>query len=263
MRGSPIPDATCGLDRQPDPASRRRHRLQTSASNGPECPRSYFIQTPVTSSARISFIGTSTFIVLLSALHVLKPEIDPSWRFISEYAIGAFGWMMSLAFMAFATGFAALFAALRPSLSGIAGRVGGGALLISAAGLVLAAIFTTDPVTIASGEATTRGKLHSFGGALGLAIPFAVGFVSWRLVKDARWAHVRVAVLVSAFVAILAFLVAFISLAMMMTASQGKFGPDVPVGWPNRLEVTAYAAWLLTVAWQAMRLGAAGARNEG
>jgi hypothetical protein len=218
-------------------------------------------------AARISFTGTSMFLVLLLGLHVLKPEIEPSWRFISEYAIGAFGWMLPLAFIGFATGFAALFAALRPSLSGVAGRVagrvGGGALLISAIGLVVAAAFTTDPVTIGPGEATTRGKIHAFGGALGLAMPFAVGFVTWRLLKDPRWARTRTVVLVTAVAAVMAFLVAFISLAMMMTASGGKFGPDVAVGWPNRLEVVGYAGWLLTVAWKAMRLGAEHTRGEG
>jgi hypothetical protein len=25
---------------------------------------------------------------------MLKPEIDPAWRFISEYSIGHHGWMM-------------------------------------------------------------------------------------------------------------------------------------------------------------------------
>jgi hypothetical protein len=40
--------------------------------------------------------------VLLLGMHVLKPEIAPSWRFISEYALGDFGWLMHLAFLAFA-----------------------------------------------------------------------------------------------------------------------------------------------------------------
>ena len=28
----------------------------------------------------------------------------------------------------------------------------------------------------------------------------------------------------------------------------GKFGPEVPIGWPNRLLVVAYAAWLIALA---------------
>jgi hypothetical protein len=32
------------------------------------------------------------------ARHFLKPEFDPSWRMVSEYAIGRWGWVMQLAF---------------------------------------------------------------------------------------------------------------------------------------------------------------------
>jgi len=34
----------------------------------------------------------------------------------------------------------------------------------------------------------------------------------------------------------------------------GTFGPEVPVGWPNRLEVLAMSFWLMTVAWHATAL---------
>jgi len=39
-------------------------------------------------AARVSFAAAATFVVLLAALHVLEPEFDPSWRFISEYELG-------------------------------------------------------------------------------------------------------------------------------------------------------------------------------
>jgi len=35
-------------------------------------------------------------------LSLLEREYDPTWRFIGEYALGTFGWMMPLAFLAFA-----------------------------------------------------------------------------------------------------------------------------------------------------------------
>ncbi len=53
-------------------------------------------------AARLSFAGAATFVVLLAALHFIKPELDPSWHFISEYAIGRYGWMMVLAFLSLA-----------------------------------------------------------------------------------------------------------------------------------------------------------------
>jgi hypothetical protein len=42
-------------------------------------------------AVRLSFAGAATFVVLLAALHFIKPGLDPSWHFISEYAIGEYG----------------------------------------------------------------------------------------------------------------------------------------------------------------------------
>ena len=49
-------------------------------------------------AALLSFAGAATFVVLLAALHFIKPELDPSWHFVSEYAIGDYGWIMVLRF---------------------------------------------------------------------------------------------------------------------------------------------------------------------
>jgi hypothetical protein len=35
-----------------------------------------------------------------AALHILTQEFDPSWRMISEYALGHYGWLLSLTFLA-------------------------------------------------------------------------------------------------------------------------------------------------------------------
>jgi hypothetical protein len=40
----------------------------------------------------------------------------------------------------------------------------------------------------------------------------------------------------------------------MGSQSGGKFGPEVLVGWPNRIEVIACSVWLMVVAWQAIRV---------
>ena len=65
-------------------------------------------------AARVCSAGVLTFLVLLALLHFLKPELDPSWRMISEYEIGEYGWVMTLAFLALSVSYAALFAALLP-----------------------------------------------------------------------------------------------------------------------------------------------------
>jgi hypothetical protein len=49
--------------------------------------------------------------------------------------------------------------------------------------------------------------------------------------------------------------VSFVTVGVMVGQSGGEFGPEVLVGWPNRLEVVAYSVWLMVVAWQALKLG--------
>jgi len=118
-------------------------------------------------AARLSLATAATFVVLLAALHLLKPELDPSWHFISEYAIGRHGWMMVLAFGSLAFSYVMLTVALRSQLGTIWGRIGLALLLVSAAGLAIAGIFTTDPITAGKDAVTSEGKLHNLGGTLG------------------------------------------------------------------------------------------------
>jgi hypothetical protein len=44
-------------------------------------------------ASRMAIIFSVTFLAILFLLHFLKPELDPSWRMISEYEIGRYGWM--------------------------------------------------------------------------------------------------------------------------------------------------------------------------
>ena len=45
----------------------------------------------IASWAEISLMAVASFSVLLILLHFLKPELDPSWRMISEYEIVEIG----------------------------------------------------------------------------------------------------------------------------------------------------------------------------
>jgi hypothetical protein len=205
-------------------------------------------------AASLSFAGAATFAVLLAALHFIKPELDPSWHFISEYAIGEYGWIMVLAFFALALSYVTLFIAIRTQLRTIGGRIGLALLLVSAAGLITAAIYTTDPITASQDAMTTEGQLHNLGGTLGFAMPFAALLVGWSLARNQAWSSARRSLLWATGLALIGFLVSFASLVFMLSQSGGKFGPDVLVGWPNRFEILAYSVWLMVVAWRAAEL---------
>ena len=120
-----------------------------------------------------------------------------------------------------------------------------GALAFSGSGFALAGVFRTDPVTLDPHLATTAGKLHAFGGALGMAMPMAVALVSWSLIRNG--VTTRSAVWPTAALALLGAVVSMAALGVLLSRSGGRFGPDVPVGWPNRIEIATYVMWFLNV----------------
>jgi hypothetical protein len=161
---------------------------------------------------------------------------------------------MVLAFLSLAFSYVSLFSALRSQLQTIAGRIGLALLLVSALGLTIAAIFTTDPITVSENTVTTEGTLHNFGGTLGIAMPFAAVLVGWTLARNPAWSSARRPLLWATGLALVVFLASFVSLGVMVSQSGGEFGPDVLVGWPNRIEIVAYSVWLMVVARQAIRV---------
>ena len=100
-------------------------------------------------AACLSFAAAAAFLVLLAVLHLLKPGLDPSWRMVSEYEIGRHGWVMRLAFLCLACVCVALFAAVRSRVWTTGGEVGLAFLLLSALGMTVAAVFASDPITVA------------------------------------------------------------------------------------------------------------------
>ncbi|HSP62591.1 MAG TPA: DUF998 domain-containing protein, partial [Pyrinomonadaceae bacterium] len=126
-----------------------------------------------TTEARVAMAAIIFYQFLSIALIFLRPDLNPSWHTISEWAIGPYGWVMSGAFLISALSYAALFVMLRSQLHGLSGRVGQGMLLICVIGATGVGIFTTDPMPIRS-PLSTIGRLHViFGSAQLVLFPFA------------------------------------------------------------------------------------------
>jgi hypothetical protein len=51
-------------------------------------------------AATIAVAGGALWATSLLTLHVVEPEFDPTWRFVSEYALGGAGWLLTIAFVA-------------------------------------------------------------------------------------------------------------------------------------------------------------------
>jgi hypothetical protein len=200
------------------------------------------------SAIRVILATATLFLVLLAALFVLKPEIDPAWRFISEYAIGRHGWLMSIAFLSMAACCVATVIALWSQL-GIGGRIGAGLLLIGAIGLTLAGIFTTDPITTPVDAQSTTSQLHGLGAILGDGIPLGGTIITLSLLRNRAWHAAR-----GWLIGMLALMWIVYAWLMMSMPADGNFGPGVTIGWPSRALMVSYCLWFSVTAWQALRL---------
>jgi hypothetical protein len=50
-------------------------------------------------AAQLAMGAIVAYQILLTVLIFLRPDLDPSWHTISEWAIGPYGWLMSGAFL--------------------------------------------------------------------------------------------------------------------------------------------------------------------
>jgi len=195
--------------------------------------------------------GTLAVVLIIIALHVIKPEIEPSWRFISEYAVGRHGWLMKLAFLIWAASSAALALALRSEVRTLLGKTGVSVLLIVAAALVVAGLFPQDPVTAGPDQTSTAGKLHAIASMIGIpGTPIAAMLISsslWR--TNPAWAPHRAAIMGPAHATWISLVLMAVYLTWAVPRA-GGFNPDVWAGVMNRLVVATYLAWQLIVAYR-------------
>jgi Protein of unknown function (DUF998) len=145
--------------------------------------------------------------------------------------------------------------ALWLQVKNIAGRIGLFLLWVTATGMVIAAVFISDPSINTTGEAlpSAHGKLHQLGALLD-SIPFASVLISIGLLrKNKLWKQAKKKLLWSTFFVWVGLIVFFVSMAVFFPAN-GRFGPDVLMGWPNRIMIIAQCIWLMVVARQAIKI---------
>jgi hypothetical protein len=194
-----------------------------------------------------SLFTSAIFIVLLTSLHFIKPEFDPSWNFISEYEVGKYGWVMQLTFLSL--GLSCIFFVIATwNYINVVGKIGLVIMMITSLGMILGGIFKTDPLNTIPALQTRAGKIHQFGALLD-QFPFAIIFITISLfikrdLKINKW------LLVIAFIMVWLGFLLFVGSLKSQFPSDGKFGPNVLVGWQNRLMIITQAFWLLLISWQ-------------
>lgn len=199
--------------------------------------------------------GLSLFsLALVLLLHFIKPELGPSWRFLSEYAVGEHGWLMAVAFFTQSLACVALLLALRRHLHGVLGYLGAFFLFAAFIGLGMAAFYPMDPITIDPADATEVGKMHAIAAMIGIpSMPLSSLLLSLSLSRRSEWRGTRIALLGAAALTLCSLVAMFVIIGTQLPAA-GGFGPSVIVGWPNRLLMLGYYLWLAVAGWHAARL---------
>lgn len=210
-------------------------------------------------AAWLAILATGATLFLLGALHVLSPEFSPSWRVISEYALGHYGWVLSLMFLSWGISSWALVVAIRSQIHTNAGKVGLWLLIIAGIGEAMASVFDV-----------THEIGHGIAGLLGVVgFPIAALLLSVALGRNEAWRRARRALLWIANLSCISVVLLIATLAIMTVQMAHLNGGHLPQhapkalppgvlaldGWADRMIVLSNCAWVVVAAWHAMRLG--------
>ena len=213
----------------------------------------------ISSTSSLLAIGMSAAVlILLVSLHFLSPEFNPAWRMVSEYANGKYSMILSVMFFLWGAASWALAYMLWPHLQTTAGKIGLFFLVLAGIGEAMAAVFDINH------------KLHSLSAMIGIpGLSIAAMLISIALVRTQSWSIARTSLLWTANLTWVSILLMGIAFAVMM-ATYAQAGGDMSasaevvttlpegvialVGWANRFLIVVYCAWVMTVAWQAIKL---------
>ncbi len=213
-------------------------------------------------AARLSIVAVVTYQLLLIALIFIRPDLDPYWHTLSEWALGPHGWIMSIAFLISATSYGSLLVAVRSQVRGVVGAIGFAILAICFVGTFGVGVFTTDPFDIP--KLTTTGILHIITGSSALMLlPFAALLINLSLaLKNQAWARARRLMIWTAFLPLAGLAGFIVHLAIfVIPLGDNAHGPGVPLGWPARFLFLTYMVWLIVLACQVIKLNASSDAN--
>jgi hypothetical protein len=174
------------------------------------------------------FLCAAYFVIVLIVLHILEPEFDPRFRFMSEYALGDYGWLMTTAF--FALGLVPLLAVIglqNVYESSRSIRIGLGLLVVAAIFIWLAGIFR-DSIP------------HLLAGVVAFpSMVMAVLLLSWTFRRAAGWQTIY-------------WLAVFVGLAMLAMLFLMVADLGMP-GLQQRVFIFLFLLWLSIVAYKSVR----------
>lgn len=202
--------------------------------------------------AKITLWTSVGYLVLLALLHIIKPEVTPSWQTLSIYARGDWGWLGQTAYCLLGLTHLALFVAFKGQIKSRYGKVGLALLLIAGIGGVFGGIGVSDPLNTPPSAATVSGQVHAIGAALEIwGAPIAAFLINLSLLrKNAVWTPARKAL---AWTLVLP-LVGLILFMGSGAAAGTSVGPGDVIGYMNRAAIIAYMIWQIVLSRSLLRL---------
>ncbi len=192
------------------------------------------------------FFGVISILCLL-ALHFVDTAFKPSFRMVSEYALGNHKWLLTIFF--FCWGLCSISSGLMlwNVVTSAWAKFGVFLLFVTGIGAIMGGLFDI------------QHKLH--GLAFGIGIPFLpIGslLISYHLIKKSGWQNHSTSLLISShsiWVSLLFMAFSMFLLFSTLKATGIEYGPDSPPlselpkeviginGWANRLLVLCYIAY--------------------
>lgn len=185
----------------------------------------------------------AVFALGVGVMHLLRPDYVPSSHMISDYAVGPWGGVMTMAFASASLGCLMLALALAHSGPGsVVGWVTTALFAVASVGLAVTAVFPTD---LPGGPRTTSGYIHAMSFLVNVAsLVLAAVLLAIVALRDARWRVHRLWGTVLALLLVLALVV------QIKTMHRG-----MPYGLANRVFVAVMSCWFVVTAVRLRRLG--------
>lgn len=196
-------------------------------------------------SAKITLGASIAYLVVLALLHIIKPEVTPSWQTLSIYARGDWGWLGQVAYCLLGFTHLATLAMLKNQVKSRYGKVGLGFLAIAGVGGILGGLGVSDPLNTAQTAMTASGQLHAIGAGLEIwGVPIAALLVNLSLLRrNSNWKAAHKA---------LAWTIALPLVGLVLFMGSGaaagtSVGPGDVIGYMNRVAIIAYMIWQIVL----------------
>ena len=206
----------------------------------------------------ISLFANSTIvfgvisILCLLTLHVVSNEFKPSFRMVSEYALGKHKWLLTLFFLCWGL----------CSIS--SGFMLWNVVTTGWAKLGVILLFVTGIGAIMGGLFDVQHKLHGLSFGIGVPfLPIGALLITYHLIKKSEWEGHSSALLLSGHSIWISLLFMAISMFVLFSSLKSTgiaYGPDSPPftelpkgviginGWANRLLIICYLVYPMLTA---------------